>query len=250
MSDKIVLSSELSERPTGADQVRDQILSMIANKGFPPGQQLPTEPELAATYKVSRSTIREALRSLEQDGLVHAIQGRGRFVSALGALRMERPITKYESITDLLTQLGYVVSSIVLSVEESQADGREAAELGIGEGDPVIRLSRLRLGDDKPLVLSLNTIPRDVLPGPLRYRDWSGSLSAALEAHGRGIEYSSARISATTLPTGLGERHSLPADEPWLLVEETGVTLDGARVLLSRDYHHGSEFVFNVLRRR
>jgi GntR family transcriptional regulator len=65
---------------------------------------------------VSRNKIREALKLLEQDGMVTAIQGRGRFVSALGSVPIERPVTIYESITELPQGLGYTVTNVVLSV--------------------------------------------------------------------------------------------------------------------------------------
>jgi GntR family transcriptional regulator len=230
-----------------ASVVHAQIIDLI-NDGMQPGDQLPTEPELAATFSVSRATVREALKLLEQDGVVHAMQGRGRFVSPLGALNVERPITRYESITEMLESLGYTVTNSVLAVEETPATERVAEALDIAVGEPVIKLVRLRLDGDEPLVFSVNMIVRSALPGPLAYRDWSASLTAALEAHGHQIDTAAARISAENLPAQY-ERYGLEAG-PWLLVEETCVTREGQRVLFSLDYHRGEKIAFNVLRRR
>ena len=52
------------------EQVRDRLLQAIAERGLRPGDQLPTEAEVTAMFGVSRSTVREALRLLERDGLV------------------------------------------------------------------------------------------------------------------------------------------------------------------------------------
>ena len=117
-------------------------------------------------------------------------------------------------------------------------------------GDPVIRLARLRYGGDEPLVLSINTLRRSALPGPIAHRDWGGSLSSALEAHGHHITSSAARISAVELPETLEKRHNLTGLGPWLLVHETCLTRTGDRVLYSQDYHRGSLIGFSVLRRR
>ncbi|MDR3069792.1 MAG: winged helix-turn-helix domain-containing protein, partial [Propionibacteriaceae bacterium] len=66
-----------------SNQLQKQLLQLIDSE-LAPGQQLPSEPELAAYFKASRSSVREALRGLELDGVVYAVQGKGRFVSQLG----------------------------------------------------------------------------------------------------------------------------------------------------------------------
>jgi GntR family transcriptional regulator len=48
---------------------------------YRPGDQLPSEPELAAAYSVSRATVREALQSLENEGIVRRVHGSGTFVN-------------------------------------------------------------------------------------------------------------------------------------------------------------------------
>ncbi|MBW9093065.1 GntR family transcriptional regulator [Microbacterium jejuense] len=229
-------------------QVQDLLLRLIKDE-LKPGDQLPSEPELSVRYSVSRSTIREVLKLLEQDGLVYAVQGRGRFVSVLGAFSVERPITRYESMTDMLSSLGYDITTVVLDVREVGAPPRVAQLLDLNEGDPVIQLSRLRLNGDEPIVFNFNMVRRDALPGPLTYRDWGSSLTAALKAHGHVIETSAARISATNLPAEYSERYNLGGLDPWLAIEESCITRDGVRVLYACDYHRGDLIGFNVLRR-
>ncbi len=239
-----------SSRQSMVDQLRDDLLELIKSSDLKPGDKLPTESELSQTFKVARSTIREAFKHLEQAGLVNAVQGHGRFLSAIGSMSVERPITKYESITEMLESLGYVVTHAVLDVNEGVANASEAAALALQPGDPVIHLSRLRYGGDEPMVFSVGTLKRSVLPGPLAHRDWSGSISAALEAHGHRIVSSAARIRAVDLPVDAEKRFNLQGLGPWLLVEETCLTQAGERILYAEDYHRGSEIAFNMLRRR
>jgi DNA-binding GntR family transcriptional regulator len=252
--DEVVTDKEYvrfaGSKETMVDRVRREVLALISRLGLKPGDRLNTESELAELCGVSRSTVREALKLLEQQGIVNAVQGQGRFISASGSLRVDRPMTKYESITQVLAGRGYSVSSAVLSVEESEASNEEADALEVEPGTPVVRLLRIRYGDDRPLVVSANTVLRESLPGPVEYRDWSGSLTAALEAHGHQVNSSLATISAVELPAEMESRYNLVGLGPWLRVNEVCLDRSGQRVLYSIDYHRGDEISFSVLRRR
>jgi GntR family transcriptional regulator len=234
---------------TGAAQLHEEITRLIAELKLMPGDRLPTEPWLAERFGVARSTVREVLKRLEQQGLVDAVQGRGRFLSGIGTLAIERPITKYEGIADMLTNLGYHVTTVVLSVEEIAMSAEQAGSFAVEEGHAGIRLVRLRFGDEQPLVFSTDIILREALPGPITHRDWSGPVTAALAAHGHEITSSSAHISAVDLPKHIEQRYNLADRGPWLLVTETCITRSGTRVLAAQDYHRGDAIGFNVLRR-
>lgn len=232
------------------DRAHAQITDLIRQLELGAGDRLPTEADLTARFGASRSTVREALGRLEQEGAVVAVQGQGRFLSASGGLRVERPVTKYESITEVLTARGYAVSSAVLGVAESVASAEEAAALEVEEGAPVIRLLRIRFGDERPLVVSENTVPRELLPGPVEYRDWGGSLTEALAAHGEYVQTAVATVSAVDLPEAWERQYHLEGIGPWLLVTEVCLSVSGRRVLYARDYHRGDEISFTVLRQR
>src|SRR5947208_1345870 len=96
-------------------QLRDALRELIED--MHPGEQLPSESELVARFGVARGTIREALKLLEQDGLVDVQHGRGRFVSALAGLGVNRPITHFEGVTEMLRALGFSPKTDILSVE-------------------------------------------------------------------------------------------------------------------------------------
>ena len=62
-------------------QIVQQIEESILNGTLKPGDQLPPERELAVRFGVSRTAVREAVRTLHQRGLVEAYSGRGTFVT-------------------------------------------------------------------------------------------------------------------------------------------------------------------------
>lgn len=69
------------ERIRVFDQAVEQIRAAILAGQYPPGSRLPTEKELCDVLDVSRSTIREALRVLEAEGLIEVRRGSGAYVT-------------------------------------------------------------------------------------------------------------------------------------------------------------------------
>jgi GntR family transcriptional regulator len=230
-------------------QVRDQLVDLFQSRGLLPGDRLPSEAEIAELCDVGRSTAREALKLLEQEGLVVVERGRGRFLSSLSTLKVERPITRFESVTTMLGALGLESRSVVLSVEEADPTSTEQEALGLKDGEQVIRLERLRFTGDDPLIYSVDTVPRECVPGPVKHVNWTGSLNSLLAAQGYPLVSSVARLQAVELPDDVRERYSLAGLGPWLLISETAITTSGRHVLYAEDYHRGDAFAFNVLRR-
>jgi GntR family transcriptional regulator len=229
-------------------QVRDEIRDLIERDGLRTGDQLPTEAELALRFDVARTTVREALKLLEQDGLIGVRHGRGRFVLAVPGV--QTPITRLESVTEMMERLGYRVTNRVLSVDEGTATEEESTALALEPGAAVIRLERLRLQVDEPLIYSIDVIPRSVVEGALATVDWSGSLQELLRARGITFVSATAQIRAANLPRATERRLGVEAGAPWLLAEMVSYTETGQPVIYSHDWHRGDLFTFHVLRRR
>lgn len=89
------------KRDRTSRQIVAQLENAILGSQFRSGERLPTERELADQFGTSRSSVREALRTLEQTGLVVVRQGAGggAFVSMPGALQVGQTLHR-------LAQLG------------------------------------------------------------------------------------------------------------------------------------------------
>jgi DNA-binding GntR family transcriptional regulator len=87
----------------------NNILKMIKDGLYPAGSKLPSEPILAEQLGISRSTLRQALGLLQEDGIVEAKKGIGNFVRKtlnednVGIERMENPF--YKSCIDSIDQV-------------------------------------------------------------------------------------------------------------------------------------------------
>ncbi|PKW13829.1 GntR family transcriptional regulator [Saccharopolyspora spinosa] len=137
-------------------RISDDLRKRIIEGKLTPGQKLPSEAELGREYDVSRITVRQALRTLEQEGLVAARAGLGRIVRARRNMVYRPQQEKEPRISSTmdrfmagLVQDGRKPSqSIEIAVE--QAKGIVAERFGVPEGTPVVARKRVRWIDDEP----------------------------------------------------------------------------------------------------
>lgn len=243
------MEEPLRDTRTLAVQLRDRVADLIKDEGLQPGDKLPTEAQLTQRFKISRPALREALKLLEQDDVIYVEHGRGRFVSALSAVQVDRPITVFESVTDMAQHYGYRPVNKVLSISEEAPDKRVAESLRLASTDRVIRIERLRLHGDEPILYCIDYVPRSVIPGRLYDIEWSGSLMKILEEHANRPRMSAASVSAVMLPDDVVERHGLRDFGPALLITETCFNVAGIPVNYAVDYHRGSHFSFSLTRK-
>lgn len=143
-------------------QLKTQILQEIEAGRWQPDEQLPTEEQLSARYKVSKITVRQALGELANLGRIRREQGRGTFVQKPA---LEEGPRKLTSFTAEMGLHGMAATSDVLENGLVPAEADVAAKLGIAEGDQVFRLRRLRCADGVPMGLQTAYLPAVMVPG-------------------------------------------------------------------------------------
>lgn len=239
------------EKPkeSSVDRLRNAILDMVHEMKLGFGDKLPTEKEMAERFQVSRPTLREALKLLEQEAVIDVHQGKGRFLAAGALLNIARPITKFESVSQMVSSHGYVAQTQLLGFASVAADSVTAARLSLPEGAPLLRVERLRSSAGQPLVYSVDWLPRALFGPTFETPDWSGSIVAMLAGIDRHPVASTANVRATLLPPDVAELHGLQAFGPALLIEEICYAADGTRVIYAMDYHRGSAFSFSFVRK-
>ncbi|MFO1149949.1 MAG: FadR/GntR family transcriptional regulator [Alsobacter sp.] len=117
-----------------AEKVARHLLQLIHAGGLQPGDQLPTEREIAATMGVSRPSVREALRGLQILGVVRSRQGGGVYVRSLEPADIMHPLQVVIALTEenfeALHKARVVVEGALGSMIASQADEATLADLG------------------------------------------------------------------------------------------------------------------------
>ena len=143
-------------------QLKTIILREIEAGRWPPDAQLPSEDELARRFKVSKITVRQALRDLAAEGFIRREQGRGTFVERRRLQQGPRELT---SFTGEMRSHGLVPASKVLEQSTVPATRDVAIALTIEPGTSVFRLRRLRLADGQPMGIQTAYLPSHLVPG-------------------------------------------------------------------------------------
>ena len=164
-----------------ASEVRRALLERISSGGLRPGQRLGAERSLARELGVSRATLRQALGSLEAEGILRRVPGRGggTFVRRL---KIERDLSRIVGVPALLRRQGIRAGSSVLAAGIGPADSETARQLSLDADSLVVRLVRVRLADGRPISLENARFPADRFPGLLEL-PLGGSLYELLEEH-------------------------------------------------------------------
>ena len=195
-----------------------------------PGSALPPQRELSAAYGVTLVTLRQALRRLEDDGLVSQQPGRGTFVAEpRAAYRLD----SLRGFAEDLRAQGHPVTTRILGQRARRPPGRVADRLG--GADRAVRLERVRLLAGRPAVHQLSWIRGTALAAA----DLSGtSLYAALADLGVVVHRASEVVRPGLLDEAtaalLGRAAGTPAfvsDRVTYGLDDTPLVLDRATIL-------------------
>src|SRR6185437_12896915 len=143
-------------------QAEQALRALIENGEWPTGTQIPNEDRLGTMLGISRITLRHALRNLEEAGLVRREHGRGTFVRSATVVAGGRGLT---SFTQEMVTLGLVVGTRLLAAEIIPASPEMADALDIEQGAEIIKLRRLRLGNNAPIGIQTAHLPAARFPG-------------------------------------------------------------------------------------
>ncbi|MER5508581.1 GntR family transcriptional regulator [Streptomyces sp. NPDC002766] len=134
--------TEGSQRESTYVRLARQLRAAILRHDYPDGVRLPTEAELAETYRVSRQTVRRAFQDLVAEGLVYRVPGRGTFATP----REEQYLRQFGSVDDLMG-LSIDTRMDVVTPLHRRVDVDAAGRLGL-HTDRVHKLAFLRLHED------------------------------------------------------------------------------------------------------
>ncbi len=210
-------------------QISDAMRATIASGDWASGHRLKTEPELASELGVSRGTLRRALATLIEQGLLKQVRGKGTFITE--NLLEPAVAQKLSTLSEDFASQGLVLGTEVISAGIVKPPPIMAMLLGISGGRDAFRLVRRRLTDGAPIALVHNYVRSDLAPGIEDIDFCQTTLFGALEGQ-YGLKIGTARrtFSAVSATTDIAEALGVPAGSPVQYLEQLTFLADGRAI--------------------
>lgn len=229
--------------------VKDKLLELITKGYYSKGSKLPSEFELAKDFGVSRPTLREALRVLEEENVLVRKHGVGTFINDK-CTKIKNGIEQLHSVTESIEQLNLTVGTKVLSLSVVDSDEKDHDKLAVALKTSLIKIERVRTADGEPVVFCIDKLVKmdfDVKD----FENIERSIFRLLEDHyNQRISYAISEIVPVLANYKLANALSVPARTPLLLLEQTHYTTDDTPILYSKNYFRADKFSFHVVRKR
>jgi len=221
-----------------AEDVRKKILALIAAGEMRPGQKLGAERDLAQEFQVSRSTLRQALSSLEDSGAVRRLPGRGggTFISPE---KIDRDLSRIVGVPSLLRGQGFTAGTRLVSAAVVLADPATQAALGLSDTDHIFDIVRIRLADGEPISLEHARFPAAMFPGLLERPLGSSLYDLLSKFYDTFPDEAVEQIEIVSATVDEARIIGVEVGSPLLSVTRTTLDLTGRKIEFSHDLFRG-----------
>lgn len=200
-------------------QAASYMREKIYNHEWAADSQIPTEFELVDTLGMSRGTVKRAIKTLVDEGMLVQVQGKGTFVTNS---TLHHPSGNcLISFAESLRSQGISFTTEVIKHEVTKADDFLAGKLFVSTGSPVLLLNRLRRVEDEPVIYFESCLNLTALPGLENVDFEKNNLFATIEGeYGKRIGHSSVQYAARVAGDERGRLLEVDPAAPVLHLEQ------------------------------
>ena len=228
-------------------QVIDKIRQDIASGVYMEHEKLPSEFAWAKKLGVSRATLREALRVLEEDKVIIRRHGVGTFVNATPLFTSG--IEQLNSVTDMIREANMTPGTIFLSSSTEGATEEDMKRFNCGKEEKFLVIERVRTANGDPVVFCQDKIPVSVLSNVAFFQ--KESLLALLEDKANvQITYAVADIEPIGYDDKVSPLLNCNPETALLLLKQTHFDSQDKPYLHSANFFRSDKFHFHILRKR
>ncbi|WP_251946928.1 GntR family transcriptional regulator [Levilactobacillus brevis] len=222
-------------------QIHNDIKRAIEAGKWAVGDRIPSERELSRNFDVSRMTLRQAIQTLVDEGILERQVGSGTYVANQ---KVQEKMSGVTSFTDLMLTQGKQPTSKTISYHVMNPSLSEAEKLKLSEDDQVLRMERIRYGDDVPICFEVATVPEKLVDG-LSKKEVTSSLYRALEDK-KQLSPGKAQqtVSAMSASERIAEYLSIKRGDAILRLRQVTYLQDGTPFEYVRTQYVGERFEF------
>ncbi len=227
-------------------QLYEILRGNILRGEWQPGDMIPPESELTEHFQISRTTVRQVLDMLVNEGLIYRQRGRGTFVAHP---TLEQGLVRIVSFTEDMRQRGFEPGTQVLFSGLVPAPEDIAEKLEVEPGEELACLERLRLANDEPMSIEESHLVHRYCPGILQHDYAVNPLRQALENdHGLRLVSAKQVIRAIPASRNLARLLSIQPRSALLYIERVSYSQQGTPVEFLRIYYRGDRYsLYNEL---
>lgn len=226
-------------------QLKELIMAEIKNGTYPKDSVIPTEKELSEMFDISRTTVRQAIAELVQEGWLYRVKSKGTFVSQPKI--NQDFIQKLESYNDQIRRTGRTPRTEVLDFKVMKASQEVAEQLELQPGDEVIYLHRKRYADDDPIVVLKTYLPYEKCSFVMEHDFEKESLYAVLsEKDSVKVYYVKRLAEAVEATSDDAEKLNMKKGKPILYFQTVGCNAFGKPIEYSLARYRGDKSSFEV----
>ncbi len=229
-------------------QICDFMREKINSGEIAIGSRLWSESDIMEKYEVSRNTARKAIETLQNEGLVLRIQGKGSFVSQP---KVNYGLQTLMSFSEEISEKKLVPTSNILSFIREHPDLFHAANLRITEDDWVFKLERVRNADGDPIAYQIAFIPEKLCPNLLDYDFTKRSLYNIFEKNYNHIlSWQKTIIKPVVADRKLAQILKIATSSPLLYTASVTYLAGGTPIESNINIYRSDRYEFTVLSHR
>ncbi|MGC6768561.1 GntR family transcriptional regulator [Enterococcus sp. LJL128] len=222
-------------------QIHDKIKEDIEKGHWAIGDRLPSERELAVQFKVSRMTLRQAIQTLADEGILERKIGSGTYVARQ---KVQERMIGTTSFTEIMLSQNRVPSSKTVSYFIAKPSSSELEKLQLSEDDSILKMERIRYADDVPICFEVASIPYSLVEKYSK-SEISMSLYKTLEEKGGyKIGQANQTISAMLASEQIAEYLDMKRGAAILRLRQISYLEDGRPFEYVRTQYAGNRFEF------
>lgn len=239
---------EVESRRTYHVQAKRALDGLIAKLAADGVTRLPAEDQLSRDLRFSRPTIRSALLSLQKEGKIQRLHGRGTFINR-HALSIGANLAEDKPFLSLLESLGHDASVRNLSIGEVALAESEWQRLELGRPDTACLIRRVFEGSGRPAVYSMDHVPIRFLEADLSEVDGGRSTFEFVRRWtARPVRYSVVEYCPVTVDRGISEVLQLPVGTAVMLLDHLHIDEYDRPVAFTRAYLNDDLIHFSSVR--
>jgi GntR family transcriptional regulator len=224
-------------------QIKDVLIKRIQNKTWPPNSLIPTEQELMKEFNVSRTTIRQAISILVQDGLLEKRQGKGTIVKPhplVGSLG------RLKGFAEEVMEKGLTPHSKLLRMEFTDSLHYEKSILNVGEDEKILLVERVRFADDTPIALERSCWPEHIGKILVNYDFNTAKFYEILEQHNILLKKAKEKISAINATIYEADLLGIRGGEALLEMTRLSFGMDDRPIEYTRTKYRSDKYHYDI----